>query len=190
MKKIIAIATIAAFVLSASTASAWHWSSSDITVNNNNGAYVKNNVTTVADTGSNVAIGGSVSNKVEGDDNINNDANGGGGNAAVTTGAASAGSMVENYVNKNTTKVNADCGCKGDVEVNNYNRAKVKNNVLTSADSGYNQAFGGDVKNKVKGDDNENNDADGSGGAASVKTGSADAGTSVVNVVNKNLTRV
>jgi len=98
--------------------------------------------------------------------------------------------MVENYVNKNTTKVNADCGCKGDVEVKNFNRAKVKNYVTTAAETGSNGAYGGNVSNKVKGDDNENNDADGSGGAASVRTGAADAGTSVVNVVNKNLTRV
>ena len=181
MKKIIAMATIAAFVLSASTASAFHWSSSDINVNvSNDDTRVTNNVNTSASTGGNDANGGSANGK---------NATGGLG-GMILTGHAWATSVVDNDVNSTVVRVETDCGCKGDIDVDVDNDdTTVTNNVNTSASTGYNDANGGS--------------ATGSGGwwwgggssttggeGGYINTGNADALASVVNVVNSTLVRV
>ena len=77
----------------------------DVKVKNKNRAFIRNNVSTYSNTGGNTSVGGSVKNKVKGNDNENNDANGGGGNASVSTGSANSFSSVVNKVNKNFTKI-------------------------------------------------------------------------------------
>lgn len=185
MKKLIAFASAAAFLVSAVPALA---NGSGVTVENNNAAYVKNEVTTVASTGDNVSLGGSSVNKVKGHDNDNNTSNGGNG-GSITTGNASAGTVVSNTVNTNRTKVKQPCECEGEVKVENNNRAKVKNYIGTFADTGLNLTAGGSTENKVKGAHNDDNEANG-GDSGSVNTGNADAWTSVTNIVNKNVTRI
>src|SRR3989338_6777550 len=163
MKKIIAIATIAAFVLSATTASAFHWSSSDITVKNSNSAVVVNDVDSKADTGDNYAGGadggnggnsGAINNNNGSDVENSSTGNGGNGGAAgadsggtVVTGNAGSEAGVMNVVNSNDTKVKTDCGCKGDITVRNRNRAFVANDVDSKADTGDNVAKGADGGN-------------------------------------------
>ncbi|PJE64665.1 MAG: hypothetical protein COU90_02390 [Candidatus Ryanbacteria bacterium CG10_big_fil_rev_8_21_14_0_10_43_42] len=98
----------------------------DVTVINSNSAYVKNVVSSKADSGDNWAggstggnggNGGSVSNA-----GVDNDAKGnttgaaGNGGAAgfggsITTGGALSTALVENHVNSNETEVDA-CGCE------------------------------------------------------------------------------
>lgn len=194
MKRVIALVSIAAFAVSASTASAFWWmpqSSSDIEVNNSNSANVTNSVSTVANTGGNGTYGGSAMNYASKGTNTAF-----GGDAGSLTGDAVAASSVENYVNSNKTVVDV-CGCegKGDVTVNNTNKyTHVTNGVSTLANTGENTTAGGNAKNKVSGGysfwygGSSSNTA--VGGAGYSETGSAAAGSAVVNVVNKNITRI
>lgn len=194
MKKIIALTTIAVFALSASTASAyfpWIQQSNDVDVTNSNSAYVSNSVSTTANTGGNLIVGGDAKNYASKGTNTAV-----GGDAGSLTGDATAASYVENHVNSNKTVVDL-CGCKGkgDVTVSNTNKyTKVVNNVETVANTGGNQTAGGDAKNKVSGGfswwhgGSSTNTA--VGGSAYSETGSAVAGSSVVNIVNKNITRM
>lgn len=192
MKKVIALVSIAAFAISASTASArWIPQSNDVDVNNSNSANVTNSVSTTANTGGNETVGGSAKNYASKGTNVAV-----GGEAASLTGDAVAASSVENYVNSNKTVVDV-CGCegKGDITVNNKNKyTNVTNGVSTVANTGENATVGGYAKNKVSGGfswwhhGSSSNTA--VGGAAYSETGSAAAGSSVVNVVNKNITRI
>src|SRR3989338_1353598 len=172
MKRILALFAIVALLGVASPASAWHWSSSDITVGNTNSAYVKNSVDTTASTGGNDANGGNCGG------GFGND---GGNGGFIATGEAAALSAVENVVNTNDTKVKTTCGCRGDVTVGNSNRAMVKNYVDTTAKTGYNDANGGN------GGGGFGNDG-GNGGM--IFSGSAGAGSGVANLVNSNITRI
>ena len=215
MHKIIATATGLAMAFSAMPAFAngegWHWwSSNDITVDNYNKASVSNTVVTSASTGGNSADGGNAYNSVSGgsvyySDDDNTAGNGrnkavGGDGGFIYTGNAIATSLVVNDVNNTTTKIKADCGCKGDITVTNKNKAYVTNAVITDADSGDNTADGGKAKNRVSGgsvewssDDNiagnDGNKAHG-GNGGEVWTGNADSLASVVNVVNTTVTRI
>src|SRR3989344_3671043 len=96
MKRILALFAIVALLGVASPASAWHWSSSDITVGNTNSAYVKNSVDTTASTGGNDANGGN------GGGGFGND---GGNGGMIFSGSAGAGSGVANLVNSNITRI-------------------------------------------------------------------------------------
>lgn len=193
MKKVIALVSIAAFAISTSTASAFWWmpQSSDIEVNNSNSANVTNSVSTVANTGGNGTYGGSAKNYASKGTNVAV-----GGEAASLTGDAVAASSVENYVNSNKTVVDV-CGCEGngDITVNNTNKyTHVTNGVSTAANTGDNTTAGGNAKNKVSGGfswwhgGSSSNTA--VGGASYSESGSAAAGSAVVNVVNKNITRI
>lgn len=218
IKKSIAVGSVImlALTLTASPASAFWFNSDDVTVSNNNSAYVKNVVETEADSGDNYAGGstggqGGQGGSVQGVSNDNNDAQGGsGGNGGiggtVLTGNASATSDVSNMVNRNDTRVSS-CGCEGnsfsgsgDVSIRNRNRVAVKNYIETEAETGDNKAKGSQGGNGgnagyVGGFGNDGNEVDGgSGGDSSdggyISTGSASARTEVLNVVNKNITRV
>ena len=194
MKKVIALVSIAAFALSASTASAFFWmpqQSNDIEVTNSNSANVSNSVSTVANTGGNGTYGGSAKNYASKGTNVAV-----GGDAGSVTGDALAASSVENYVNSNKTVVDV-CGCEGngDVTVSNTNKyTHVTNGVSTEANTGANETAGGNAKNKVSGGfswwhgSSSTNTA--VGGSAYSETGGAAAGSSVVNVVNRNVTRI
>lgn len=194
MKKIIATVAIAAFALSASTASAFSWSSNDIEVKNYNDATVTNVVNTGADTGGNVSVGGNARAKARGGDATAN----GGDAGSVDSGNATAASYVDNTVNSNLVKVTKDCGCKGDVEVKNRNNAELANIVGTSALTSGNSSVGGEAKAKASAKSSHSrhhrsgsSDAEANGGdAGSANSGDADSTTGVVNVVNSNIVRV
>lgn len=211
MKKIIAIAAVLGFALSASTASAIFFpfpsssSELDINVDVNNDAYVKNVVDTTASTGGNSSMGGSARNRVKGG-SVSGTAANGGETGDIDTGNAVATAYVDNYVNDNDVKVKSDCGCKGDADINVdlENDATVKNYVDTKAKTGYNTSVGGNASNKVRakssshswfsfwGSSNNNvEDTEANGGdAGEITTGDADAWSEVVNVVNSNVVRV
>lgn len=119
-------ASSAVFLLLAAPAGAtWFgWGNDEVTVRNS--AYVKNSVTTRADTGDNSVHGKYV------------------WGGAILTGTAFAGSSVANDVNY----TGIGCGCADDVTVTN--RATVRNYVTTKADTGDNsvggyKVFGGDI---------------------------------------------
>jgi hypothetical protein len=198
MKKVVAFASTVAFLASAvpAFASFSFGSSSDIDINSNNWASVSNNVVTVADTGLNNSVGGVAESRAYGK-GAESQANGGDG-GDVTSGNAEAFSFVTNVVNSNTTKVTADCGCKGDVKIKSKNGASVGNNVGTSAFTGGNGSFGGAGVGKAVsnsssyhhyGNSGAESKANG-GDGGSVDSGNAASGSSVMNVVNSNVTRV
>ncbi|MCK5060097.1 MAG: hypothetical protein KAR00_03095 [Candidatus Pacebacteria bacterium] len=199
MKKALALFAVLALVVAAVPAEAswWWWGSNDITVNNNSSATVSNTVTTVADTGANDANGGDARSRAygRGADSYARGGNGG----DIDTGNADATAYVGNYVNSNDTRVVTDCGCTGDVTVNNNSSAGVYNTVDTLALTGGNIADGGDANSKAKsssygyyhyhGGSSADSDAFGGSGGF-VETGNADSYSDVVNVVNQNVTRV
>lgn len=190
-----------------------------IKVKNDNSASVSNDVSVVAKTGNNDANGdnggsggngGDIYNGGGGDVEDSSTGNGGDGGAggwggAILTGDATAGADVTNKVNTNITKVENDCDCDDIlVKVKNLNDAYVHNYVSVFAETGSNDANGdpggsggdgGDISNS--GYDDVENSHTGDGGAGGVGgdgggilTGDAVAGASVVNRVNKNVTRI
>jgi len=204
--------------LYATPALAWHWNNgNDITVTNNNDAYVKNDVDVSASTGGNDANGGTGSAAGNGGDVSNSDDNNAGGNGgnggnggdggAIYTGNATAGALVANDVNYNKTKVTVDCECDGDVDdvtISNTNDARVKNYVDVKAKTGHNDANGGDTGcgcegggdgGNVSNSDDDNTGGDGGdaghgGWGGYIDTGNATAGAAVGNLVNHNITRI
>ena len=124
----------------------WHGKGSDSDVSINNWAKVTNKVYTVADSGDNDLGGKCVF------------------GGSITTGAASAYSMLGNYVNQNLVSCS---DCDGDITIKNG--AKLYNKVYTKADSGDNELGGKYV------------------GGGVIKTGAALAGSVLENVVNFNL---
>ena len=220
MKKLLIFVGILAMALSLSVTPAfaydWHGGGDDdVTVSNKNSAYVSNNVGASSNTGSNTANGGDASDgagdggDVKHSDDGNTGGDGGnGGNAGdggyVETGNATTVVLIGNEVNTNKTKVNL-CGCEednnGDVTVKNRNKAKVKNNVGASSDTGSNNADGGTAYGSagsggdVKGSDDDNTggnggDAGDGGNGGDVYTWDAETAVDIVNVVNRNVTRV
>lgn len=162
MKKVIALTSAAAFLLSAVPALAGGWmpqmmQSSDVEIEvENEGTFVSNNVVTVAKTGNNMTSGG-----------------------FVATGDATAVSYAENDVNGTYVGVKAPCwGCKGDVEVEVENeKTFVGNDVTTVAKTGGNMVMSMPSRCRHT-----------SGGV--VLTGSAVASSEAVNVVNSSIVRV
>ena len=161
MKKIlIGLATLTLLVTTVSPALAngpcpfcWRFSRK-IEVRNQNWANVKNNVTTIANTGNN---------EIEGR------------RGSIRTGNAYADALVQNTVNTNETKIRTPCrrGCVGKIEVRNENGARVRNNVTTIANTGDNEI--------------ERNNRCGEG---CIVTGRAKSLSTVINVINSNITRI
>lgn len=152
LKRLIAVGSAAALMLSATAIPAL------ATVDGDGGsftliknwAWVKNVVNTSADTGGNVIA-------------AEDDVDGG----SISTGVATAWSGVSNIVNTNDVEA---CPCEEDGTLIIKNKAKVKNYVTTSANTGWNVIAAGD---------------DVTGG--SIYTGDANAGSLVENVVNTNI---
>ena len=198
----------------------------DDTVINKNSAYVKNVVSSKADsrdnwaggsTGGDGGNGGSVSNAGEGNDaDDNTTGNGGaGGNSGVGgtvyTGSAASAAGATTYANDNLTEIDR-CACNGgpgDTFVLNKNRVTTKNIVRSKADSGDNSADGstggnggsaGSVSNAGTNNDADNNQTGNGGDGGSndsevptggfVSTGDAVSVSSVLNKVNRNVTRI
>ena len=186
MKKFIALVAIAAFVLTVTPALAYgRHSSSDITVENDNHAFVSNDVSVGAYTGGNQAVAG---------DATGGNANGGNVNGDIGTGDAAAIGYVSNVVNSNDTRIKAPCtrNCTGDIEIENESKAKVENSLGVEADTGLNFAVAGDATATNSGCHHRCNTSTANGGSVNgdIKTGDANSYGDVVNVVNINLTRV
>ncbi|MEZ4104644.1 MAG: hypothetical protein R3B60_05180 [Candidatus Paceibacterota bacterium] len=192
--------------------------SNDIEVNNHNSATVMNEVQVTSNTGYNAAFGGNTGRGGEGGDATGRTATGGdGGNSGsagdggtITTGDAASIGTVNNDVNRNNTNVTADCGCKGDITVRNHNRSMVGNALLVDSNTGDNALAGGTSgaagnggdatshswslwKSYMNGGSATGGDGGNSGSAGdggTITTGDAYSDGLVVNVVNRNVTRV
>ncbi len=169
MKKIlIGLATLTLFVTTVAPALAcescyYCWRPSrKIEVRNQNWANVKNNVTTIANTGDN---------EIEGR------------RGSIRTGDAYADAIVQNTVNTNETKIRTPCrrGCVGGIEVENENGARVRNRVVTIAKTG---------DNKIETNNGCWEDCRNSRGEGCIVTGRAKSLSTVINVINSNITRI
>jgi len=191
----------------------------DDTVENDNEATVYNEVVALANTGGNGAGGSEGGNGGRGgdirnngddvdDSSTGNGGNGGSGDVGGTiyTGNANANAGVINDVNSNDTEINR-CACNGtedgDVVVMNRNRAMVGNGVYAGANTGENGADGssggeggngGDIDNNGDDVDDSTTGSGGTGGSGSlgalIQTGHANSNAGVINVVNRNVTRI
>lgn len=213
------IATLGILAL-ANPAAAWYGynQDNDINVNNHNSATVVNEVQVTSNTGFNAAIGGNTGAGGEGGNAHGYRANGGeGGNSGsagdggtIRTGDASAIGTVQNDINRNNTNITADCGCKGDITVRNNNRSMVGNALGVAANTGDNMLAGGTSgmagdggdasshswyawnyymnNGSAQGGNGGNSGSAGDGGT--ITTGNSYADGLVVNVVNRNVTRI
>jgi len=142
--------------------------------------------------------------------------NGGNGGAASTggtvmTGNATANARVANTVNVNRTLINRcecveeDCACdEGNSKVFNHNQAQIGNGAEVKAKTGDNATDGsyggsageaGQIENHDSGDVEEsmtgNGGSGGNGGEGGlVQTGHSESRLDIMNVVNRNITRV
>lgn len=170
---------------------------------NSNSATVTNNVETSLNTGGNTADGSYGGNSAGGN---GGDAGVGG---TVISGDATSITEVSNTVNSNKTLLVrpvrccfASCSVNIDV-VRNENSASIGNNAGTVTETGLNSALGSYAGssggseivslNQPNGHEHGNHTS-GNGGASSdgglVQSGSALSSTSIVNIVNRNLTRI
>ena len=198
--------------------------SNDITVNNNNSAYVSNTVSVNSNTGGNSVVGGNTGGAGNGGDARGSHATAGNGGTSggsnndglIQTGDAAALSSITNKINTNRTSITTDCGCQGrtggDVNVNNTSKAKVGNTVAVNANTGYNGVAGGTSgvagnggeasahswslwKHQMAGHGASATAGNGgntgsSNNLGTIVTGDALSDSVVVNVVNRNITRV
>ena len=171
-----------------------------------------------ADTG-NGGNAGDIDNNGDGDVEESTTGNGGAGGdisgdnsgGTVVTGNAVTVVVIGNDVNSNRTLISSDCGCdETRTSVRNKNRAVVLNGVYAGSNTGDNKAkgadtgnggSGGDIDNGGYNDDGDVKESDtGNGGAAGdisgaesggyVETFDATTQVRVINVVNRNVTRV
>lgn len=160
--------------------------------------------------------GGAIANSGEGDvQESATGAGGAGGNAGVggtiVTGNATATTDVKNLVNSNLTDINrcactassTDCACSTE-KVRNINRVYLGNEATTEANTGLNEArgsyagaggTGGVIVNSNGGDIEKSTTGGGANGGSSAAGGLVQSGesislTSIINVVNRNLTRI
>ena len=184
----------------------------DVVVVNENEAIVINEAGTSANSGDNSANGGNGGSAGNGGSIIDSDdsnTGGNGGNAgnggnggSVTTGNASAGTVIGNVVNYNTTTIDR-CGCccgdtNGDDTALNSNGALVLTGAGTGANSGSNSTDGGFANGAGNGGDVEDSDDSntagnggnsGNGGTGgSTNTGSVLSLSGILNSVNTNIT--
>ncbi|MBX4198252.1 hypothetical protein KW782_02855 [Candidatus Parcubacteria bacterium] len=206
MKKIIAFTAVFA-LLAASTPV---FAQDDIVVKNNNTTTVTNTVGTASDTGGNTANGGRARNRTEGgnisDVGSSNDAGNGGSTVLggmgglIVTGNALSNSHISNEINTSDTNVEATPWAVSEIRVRNRNTTSLSNTMGTDSFSGENVANGKRARNVTTGgdvdsanfDNNAGNDGShvegGSGGE--IRTGSATSNGNVVNVLNRNVTRI
>jgi hypothetical protein len=189
-------------------------------VSSRNSARVVNYVDSSASTGGNTAggssggDGGNAGNISNGGHDVLDSSTGNGGSGGngsnggeILTGDATAVSSALNYINANRTSVDR-CACQGEdedgnVDVENVNEAEILNLVKARAKTGYNRAYGshagdggdgGTISNSGEVVDESHTGNGGSGGDGGlggfVGTGNAASGSSAVNYVNSNVTRV
>lgn len=190
----------------------------DVLVSNTNSASVWNSVVIVANTGGNTANGAEGGNggdggSASGDDNNTGGQGGNGGvggdGGVITTGDVSAAVGIGNEINTNdsdlqslvnTNDLDEDIDLNdNDVEVTNNNDVDVDNAVTVIADTGANEAHGragghGGAGGTATGDDENTGGRGGHGGdggwGGQITTGAQTLEVAIVNILNRNLTRV
>jgi hypothetical protein len=134
----------------------------------------------------------------------------------IATGNAASLSAISNDINTNRTKITTNCGCQGknggDVTVNNQNNANIGNAVVAGSNTGYNGVTGGNTGAAGNGGETashswskwNNHHMNNNGGATAgnggntgtsnnigtILTGDSLSDSLVVNVVNRNITRI
>jgi hypothetical protein len=206
MKKLIAFAAAMSLVAGAIPA----FADTNITVSNNNSATVSNTVNSITVSGANDAIGGPAVNTVDGGNvrhaDFNNQAGNGnntvrGGNGGtVVTGNVVATSDVSNTLNYNRTSVDATPWETTNLRVRNRNTATLSNDIgaasatsgnVADGSTGDNMLSGGNVSHAGSSNtagNGTNNIGGGNGG--NITTGSSASHSTVVNVLNRNITRI
>lgn len=191
----------------------------DDSIVNDNSAEITNVVSAESNTGGNSAggsfggdagDGGDIS--TTGDGDVEDSATGAGGaggdgspGGLITTGAATAEAGVLNVVNTNRTRVNRGTtdDDEGNTSVSNTNWLGVENTVAADASTGDNEAEGSEGGNGGEGGsitsgdeevDDSTTGAGGEGGLGStggdVLTGDSTSRAGVINIVNRNVTRI
>jgi hypothetical protein len=206
MKKLLALATAISLIGGAASALA----SGDIHVSNHNAAGITNSLNVAASTGSNTSNGAQANNSTSGgnvtNSNYDNHAgNGGstvmgGAGGSISTGSAVATADVSNEINVNRTHINATNWATNNIAVGNSNHLDLINVGGVAGMSGDNVSNGSKAKSTTTGGDvttsgasnhagnTGSNVAGGMGGH--ISTGNAGSAASVVNVINRNVTRI
>ena len=206
MKKLIAFATVMSLIGGAASVLA----SGDIKVTNNNSATVTNSVSVSASTGSNVSTGGSAKGETEGGNvnhaNFNNLAGNGGSTVmggdggTIVTGGAVATVDIANKINTNKTHIEATNWAVNAIKVHNTNGLDLVNAASAGAESGLNTSNGKKAHNETSGGNLDNAGSSNTAGNAGsnvhggngghISTGDAVSASTMVNVLNRNITRI
>jgi uncharacterized Zn-finger protein len=207
MQKLIAFTSVLTLLAASTPAFA---ATGDIVVRSRNSASIVNEVVTTASSGSNTTNGARANSSASGgnvsDAGASNTA-GNGGNTVlggmgglIMTGNATANVSVSNDVNSNNTDVDTNPWATNDIRLRSRNTVDLGNGVTNAASSGSNTSNGKRAYSDLSGgsvtDSNFNNTA-GNGGnhveggsGGEIHTGVATTNNSVVNVLNRNVTRV
>jgi hypothetical protein len=206
MKKLIALATAATMLLGVTPA----FAAGDVVVSNTNSATVSNVVSSSAVTGNNTADGARAANRTSGGDidhsgaankagNVGSTVLGGNG-GMISTGSATAVSEITNRLNTNRAQVELTPWATNDVHVGNTNGLSVGSMIEAAADTGSNTGNGARAHGTTSGGNvDHSGDANTSGNGGSdveggngghVTTGNSSARSSVLNVLNRNITRI
>jgi hypothetical protein len=205
MKKFIAIVAVMAVVAVAGTASA-----ANILVTNSNTASVSNNLSASSVTGGNTLMGAASVGAVTGGNVTNSNYANHAGNGAlhvqgghggeIRTGNATALAEIGNDLNSNDTNINATPWSASTIAVTDVNNVGVANTLGAGATTGGNAGVGGVATFSVNGGNIDlagaSNVAGNTGGAVHggngglVVTGHSASQTSLINVLNRNITRV
>jgi hypothetical protein len=206
MKKFIAVATVVSLLGGAVSV----FAAGDVNVNNNNSATLTNSVQVYSSSGSNTANGGYAKGNTEGGNvnhsNFNNLAGNGGSTVmggdggTIVTGGAVATVDILNKINTNKTDVNATNWAVNAIKVHNTNGLSLTNAGITESRSGINDANGKSAYQSTEGGNLDNAGATNTAGNAGsnvrggnggrITTGNAVSAASVVNVLNRNITRI
>jgi hypothetical protein len=207
MKKILALTAVFTLLAASLPAAA---ATGDIVVRSRNVASVINEVVTSASTGGNEASGAMARNHLGGgnvtDSGSSNEAGNGGNNVLggmgglIVTGNATANVSVSNDVNSNNTDTEANPWATGDIRLRSRNVVELGNGVASAALTGDNRAHGHQATNHaINGNVSETNydNTAGNGGnhveggsGGEIRTGVSTTNNSVVNVLNRNVTRI
>ena len=208
MKKIFATAIGLAVVGVSSVAFAQ--TGPEIVIRADNNSSVVNRVYSTASTGGNVANGADATNSTSGGniseaDYANVAGNGGstvlgGMGGIIQTGNALSTAHIENRLNTNRVRVEAEPWAVGLIDISFTNAVEVDNHAEASGSSGGNTADGSTAVNTVSGGDvtrvgSENRAGNGGSGVeggsgGAIGTGSATSHSSTINVLNRNIFRV
>lgn len=206
MKKLIALATVLSIVGGGASALA----SGNISVTNHNSATVTNSLSVTSSTGYNTSNGAQATNETSGgsvmNSNFDNHAGNGGSTVmgghggTIVTGAAVATADISNEINTNQTSIDATNWATNHIKVKNTNGLDLVNVGTGAAQSGDNVSNGAKAKSETEGGNVHTSGASNHAGntgssvhggmGGSITTGDAGVGSSVINVLNRNITRI